>query len=75
MLKKMQMLKELEVFSIKANELFMLQKSYLEKAASFDKEWKEWSEKHLPTLGDQMHPCHIIKSALEASIELPQPAA
>lgn len=61
----MKLLEQLEYFTKRADELIQMKRDYFEKAQAFDKEYKDWETKEL-TLGErELHPCHIIKSAIE----------
>ena len=68
--KKMQILEKLAYFQAKADELYELQKAYQSKAESFDAEYADWTKTALNLTADRVHPCHIQKATIEATIEL-----
>lgn len=70
MTKQMEILRKLEYFAKKADQLFELERAYKEAAELFDKEYREFSEGSLKITRDRMHPCHMQKAAIEATIDL-----
>jgi hypothetical protein len=52
--------------------LFKLQSEYKAQAESFDKEYHQWMREELKLDANQLHPVHMQKAAIEATIDLTQ---
>lgn len=68
--KKMQILEKLAEFQAKADKLYQLQSEYQKLAAEFDAEYADWTKSVLKVTADRVHPCHLQKATIEATIEL-----
>lgn len=69
---KVKALDELAELCAEADSMYVMLQDYEKKAKAFDAKWAEW-EKANPDFfknRTRMHPCHIIKQALETTIEL-----